>query len=86
MKEPILEPILRALRIRKVLPVIRQYPDCCLLDVGCGWDYRLLKTLEPFIKSGIGIDYKVQESESGKIKTIQMIMATHCLLPRNPLM
>lgn len=75
MKEPILEPILRSLRIRKVLPVIRQYPDCCLLDVGCGWDYRLLKTLKPFIKSGIGIDYKVQESESGKIKTIQMIMA-----------
>jgi hypothetical protein len=43
MKEPILEPILRALRIRKALPVIRQYPDCHLLDVGCGWDYRLLK-------------------------------------------
>jgi 2-polyprenyl-3-methyl-5-hydroxy-6-metoxy-1,4-benzoquinol methylase len=74
MKEPFLEPILRKLRIRKVLPTIRQYPDCCLLDVGCGWDYRLLKTLKQFIKSGIGIDYKVQESESGKIKTIQMIM------------
>lgn len=74
MKEPFLEPILRKLRIRKVLPIIRQYSGCRLLDIGCGWDYRLLKTLEPFIKSGTGIDYKVQESESGKIKTIQMLM------------
>ena len=34
IKEQTLEPILRVLRIRKVLPVIRQYPDCHLLDVG----------------------------------------------------
>jgi cyclopropane fatty-acyl-phospholipid synthase-like methyltransferase len=55
MKEPILEPILRALRVKRILPVIKQYPDCRLLDVGCGWDYRLLKEAKPFIKSGIGI-------------------------------
>lgn len=75
MKEPFLEPVLRKLRIRKVLSTIRHYPDCRLLDVGCGWDYRLLKTIEPYIKSGIGIDFKVQESESEKIKTIQMFMS-----------
>jgi cyclopropane fatty-acyl-phospholipid synthase-like methyltransferase len=55
MKEPILELILRALRVKRILPVIKQYPDCRLLDVGCGWDYRLLKEAKPFIKSSIGI-------------------------------
>jgi ubiquinone/menaquinone biosynthesis C-methylase UbiE len=72
MNEPILEPILRELRIRKVLPVIRQYPDGRLLDVGCGCGYRLLKTLRPFIKSGTGIDFKVERYEDDKIKTIPM--------------
>ncbi len=75
MKEPFLEPILRKLRIRKVLPTIRRYSECHLLDVGCGWDYRLLKTIAPFVKTGVGIDYKVPESENGKIKTIKMVMA-----------
>lgn len=74
MKEPFLEPILRQLRIRIVLPTIRQFPDCRLLDVGCGWDYRLLRTLEPFIESGVGVDYKVRNSENGRIKTMRMIM------------
>jgi SAM-dependent methyltransferase len=77
MKEPILEPILRALRIRKVLPVIRQYPDCLLLDVGCGCDYRLLKTVRPFIKGGIGIDFKVEKYEGDKIKTMPMMITDH---------
>jgi ubiquinone/menaquinone biosynthesis C-methylase UbiE len=77
MKEPILEPILRALRIRKVLPLIQQYPDCSLLDVGCGRDYRLLKTVRPFIKSGIGIDFKVGKYEDDKIKTMPMTMTDH---------
>ncbi len=82
MKEPIMEPILRTLRIRKVLPVIRQYPNCRLLDVGCGWDYRLLKTVRPFIKNGIGIDFKVGNYEEEKIKTLPMTMIDH--LPFEP--
>jgi ubiquinone/menaquinone biosynthesis C-methylase UbiE len=74
MKEPFLEPILRRMRVKKVLPAIHRYPDCRLLDVGCGWDYRLLKTVEPFISSGVGIDFKVREMESAKIKTLRMLM------------
>lgn len=74
MKEPFLEPILRRMRVKIVLPTIQRYPDCQLLDVGCGWDYRLLKTVEPFIGSGVGIDFKVQEMESTKIKTVRMRM------------
>jgi ubiquinone/menaquinone biosynthesis C-methylase UbiE len=74
MKEPFLEPILRRMRLKKVLPTIHRYPDCRLLDIGCGWDYRLLKTVEPFIGSGVGIDFKVPEMESTKIKTVRMQM------------
>lgn len=74
MKEPFLEPILRRMRVKKALPTIHRYPGCRLLDIGCGWDYRLLKTVEPLIGSGIGIDFKVQEMESTKIKTVRMRM------------
>ena len=41
------------------------------------WEDETMK--EPFIKRGIGIDNKVQVSESGKIKTIQMIMVNTLL-------
>jgi 2-polyprenyl-3-methyl-5-hydroxy-6-metoxy-1,4-benzoquinol methylase len=72
LKEPILEPVLRKMRIRQVLPTIQQYPNCKVLDVGCGWDYRLLKTIEPYISSGTGIDFKVPEINKGKIATRQI--------------
>ena len=70
MKEPFLEPILRRIRVQKVLPIIRRYPDCRLLDIGCGWDYRLLKTVEPLITSGVGLDFKVPETTGIKINTV----------------
>jgi 2-polyprenyl-3-methyl-5-hydroxy-6-metoxy-1,4-benzoquinol methylase len=75
MKEPFLEPILRRIRIQKVLPIIRRYPNCRLLDVGCGWDYRLLKTVEPLIASGVGLDFKVQETTGIKINTVCLRLA-----------
>lgn len=77
MNEPILEPLLRELRLRKVLPVIRNYTDCRLLDIGCGWDYRLLKTVRPFIKSGVGIDFKVENHEDDIIKTMPLTITDH---------
>jgi cyclopropane fatty-acyl-phospholipid synthase-like methyltransferase len=58
MKEPILEPILRNMRLAKVLPTIKQYQDCSLLDIGCGWEAKLLYAVEPYIKNGVGIDFK----------------------------
>jgi len=75
MKEPFLEPILCRMRIKKVLPTIRRYPDCRLLDIGCGWNYCLLKTAAPFIGSGVGIDFKVLDTEGTKIKTMRMVLA-----------
>ncbi|HPK53250.1 MAG TPA: class I SAM-dependent methyltransferase [Smithellaceae bacterium] len=75
MKEPLLEPVLRKLRIRRVLPTLRRYPDCCLLDVGCGRNHLLLDSVAPFVARGVGIDYKVPEMEFGKIKTIRLMLA-----------
>jgi len=69
MKEPLLEPLLRRLRISQVVPYLSQYKDCRLLDIGCGWEARLLKEVEPLIKFGVGIDLKAPDINSEKIKT-----------------
>jgi 2-polyprenyl-3-methyl-5-hydroxy-6-metoxy-1,4-benzoquinol methylase len=74
MKEPLLEPILRRLRVHQVLPTIRMNPNGVLLDVGCGRDCLLLKTAEPYVQKAIGIDFKVGDSDSGRIRTIRMTM------------
>jgi len=75
MKEPILESILRMIRIRKVIQEIKGVPDCQLLDIGCGFNHKFLSTIEPYISNGIGIDFKVNEIDSGKIKTIRAILS-----------
>lgn len=69
MQEPFLEPILRKLRLRRVLPYIKEYGECRLLDIGCGWDAEFLKTIEPYIASGTGIDFKAPDLARGKIFT-----------------
>jgi ubiquinone/menaquinone biosynthesis C-methylase UbiE len=71
MKEQLLEPLLRKMRIRRVLPALKQYPACRLLDVGCGWEARFLREVEPYIGSGIGIDRKAPAINNGKIHTRQ---------------
>ena len=74
MKEPFLEPILRKMRIAKVLPVLRQFPECKLLDVGCGREARFLKSVEPYIASGTGVDFKAPDLETKKLKTITVTL------------
>ena len=64
MKEPILEPILRKMRLSKVLPTISSYRDCALLDIGCGWEAKLLRSVEPHISKGVGIDFKAPQISS----------------------
>lgn len=71
MKEQILEPVLRYLRKRRVLPVIKQFKNCTILDIGCGWEARLLKDIEPYISKGVGLDFKAPEINSDKIQTIK---------------
>jgi SAM-dependent methyltransferase len=71
VKEPLLEPLLRRLRLRRVYPVIARYPGCRLLDVGCGWEARLLKGIGPRLELGIGIDRKAPVIDDGRIRTLQ---------------
>ena len=70
MKEALLEPLLRRMRIRQVLPVLQQHPDCRLLDIGCGWEARLLKAVEPYVKSAVGLDFKAPKIATAKLATI----------------
>jgi len=71
MKEAILEPLLRHLRIKRVVSVLKRYPACYLLDVGCGWEARFLRSVEPFIEWGCGIDFKAPFIQTEKLKTIK---------------
>ena len=71
MKEPFLEPILRRLRLRQVAPYVRRYPNCRLLDIGCGWNATLLRALESIIQSGVGIDFKAPKLRTSKLTTIE---------------
>jgi ubiquinone/menaquinone biosynthesis C-methylase UbiE len=68
--EPLLEPLLRRLRVRRVLPVLSRHPGCRLLDVGCGATAALLRAVEPYVGSAIGIDRKAPALASGKLSTI----------------
>ena len=74
MKEPLLEPLLRRMRIHRVLPHIRTHQNCRLLDVGCGWDARFLRSVAPYIKEGVGIDFKAPKIQEGKIRTEKLML------------
>lgn len=45
-----------------------------LLDIGCGWEARLLQDIEPYISYGYGIDFKAPIIETEKIKTFEYTM------------
>ena len=74
-REPILEPILRQMRIGRVLVEIKRIPGADLLDVGCGFNYKFLSAVESFIGHGTGVDFKVPEVRTGKITTIQAVLS-----------
>lgn len=70
MKEAVLEPLLRWMRLRKV---IHQIPSGSrVLDVGCGRSATFLKTVSNHIDYGIGIDFKVTPINTKNIQTMQV--------------
>jgi len=69
MKEALLEPLLRRMRLRQVMPVVSQYRDCVLLDIGCGWEAKLLRSVESLIARGEGIDQNAPELCTEKLAT-----------------
>lgn len=62
------------MRLRQVLPFLKQYPNCRLLDIGCGWEARLLRTAEPLVSEGIGVDFKAPRIDEPKIKTFELML------------
>lgn len=81
MKEPFLEPILRRLRIRRIKPHLINNPDIRVLDIGCGWGFRFLKSIEPYIREGVGIDFKVPEIKTRKIETHAVMLDSDLPFP-----
>ena len=74
MKETIFDKFLRKYRIKMVKPTIEKYNNCRLLDVGCGWEAKLLKSIENYIEYGIGIDFKPPKLKTKKLETIEVIL------------
>jgi 2-polyprenyl-3-methyl-5-hydroxy-6-metoxy-1,4-benzoquinol methylase len=60
--------------MRRVLPYVQRYPRCTLLDIGCGWEARLLQELEPYIGKGIGVDFKAPRIKTGRLETISTVL------------
>lgn len=70
MREPVLEPFLRQLRLSRVMPYIPLHS--VLLDIGCGSKATFLKHVSPRIKQGFGVDFKVVPFEVGNIQVSQL--------------
>ena len=70
--EPALEPVLRWLRIRKILPYVKERKGCSLLDIGCGPRFAMLRALSPYIRLGVGIDEEVEDLQYGNIRTYKL--------------
>jgi SAM-dependent methyltransferase len=71
VREELLEPLFRRLRLAKVLPVIRRYPRCSYLDVGCGRNATLLRAVEPHVAFGVGIDRRAPAIAGDTIFTVR---------------
>jgi ubiquinone/menaquinone biosynthesis C-methylase UbiE len=70
-KEALLEPLLRWLRLGRVMAEVPQ--NSTILDVGCGRSAAFLKTIAPKIKQGYGVDFKVEEFQSRNLKTVRFM-------------
>jgi ubiquinone/menaquinone biosynthesis C-methylase UbiE len=72
MSEPFLEPILRSLRLGKVMRHIPK--SSSVLDVGCGTSASFLKAISGHINQGVGIDFKVNENMQIPNVKVQRVM------------
>lgn len=80
-QEPLLERTLRRLRLKKI---IRHIPaNSRVVDLGCGYDYYLLRSVMARIKSAVAIDLSVQPSSDPAIQTIAHDLNTPLPLPAN---
>lgn len=81
-KEPILEKFLSNWRYRKIIPHIPK--GSRLLDLGCGYEGRLLKKISSKISSGTGIDIAVDKNFSDdKIRLLSYDLNSPLPFPEN---
>ena len=74
-KEPFLEPILRWMRLQRVMHNIPK--NSVILDVGCGRTAAFLRAISPHVKQGFGVDFKVENANFSNIQTTQVVLDTH---------
>jgi len=73
--EPFLEPILREMRLRRVISHIPK--NSVVLDVGCGSYAAFLKAISPHVKHGVGVDFKVENTQFANLQTKQLRLENH---------
>lgn len=73
LQESIFDKLLRKMRLARVLPSIRAFSNPRLLDIGCGFEARLLHEVEDYIAKGVGIDYKAPEIHTHKLHTFSYV-------------
>jgi len=76
INEPLLEPLLRRARLSRVLKYLSMYPNCELLDMGCGKSATLLRMVEAYISRGVGIDRHSTLGLTGKLTTFSWDLET----------
>lgn len=74
LKEPVLEPWLRALRLRRVRRFVLGRRNLDLLDVGCGWEAKLLREFSPHLRQGVGIDFKAPVLSQSNLRTFPQVL------------
>lgn len=67
-KEELLEPWLRWVRVRRIIPWLPLNSVVC--DIGCGFDAQSLHAISGYIRKGYGFDKKVSTQQSDRL-TIQ---------------
>jgi len=57
--------------MKRVLPILKQYPGGRLLDIGCGFSHSLWIPVEPYMGEVWGMDRKAPEMRQGRINIIR---------------
>jgi ubiquinone/menaquinone biosynthesis C-methylase UbiE len=65
-----LDKFIRWLRLRQIQKYI--FKDAIICDIGCGSNPYFLKSVESLIKSGVGVDKKIEEHKGAKIEFINL--------------
>lgn len=65
MKEELLEPILRRIRISKIRKHVPK--NCILCDIGCGFNAKFLLDISDYISEGYGFDKKIDNKRINNI-------------------